>query len=181
MAPGPARHSPAPARQRNRAAPSTAQRRHCSGQASALSLGLLFYFWFFPGSHTFLCVRKDIPLPGLAMLAMLLLMKPRVWFCVSSFILSCSSTSSAQVHLLRAAVKIFSAQLLFVLGIAPTQVQNLALGFLELHEGQQTRFSRLSRSLCPSLPSSLSTAPRSQVLSGNLLRESSIPLSLSPT
>lgn len=131
----------------------------------------LSYFWFFPGSHTFLCTRKDIPLPGLAMLVMLLLMKPRAWFWVSSFVMSCTSTSTAQVHLLRAVVKTFSAQLLFVLGIAPTQVQSLALGFLELHEGHQTQFSTLSRSLwMASLPSSLSTAPRSQVLSGNLLR-----------
>jgi len=39
-----------------------------------------------------------------------------------------------QVLLLRAALNSFSAQPVFVLGIAPTHVQDLALGLLKLHE-----------------------------------------------
>jgi len=39
-----------------------------------------------------------------------------------------------QVLLLRAALNPFLAQPVFVLGIAPTQVQNPALGLVELHE-----------------------------------------------
>ncbi|KAK4818029.1 hypothetical protein QYF61_004153 [Mycteria americana] len=39
-----------------------------------------------------------------------------------------------QVLLLRAALNPFSSQLVFVLGIAPTHVQDLALGLVELHE-----------------------------------------------
>ncbi|KAK4808881.1 hypothetical protein QYF61_007996 [Mycteria americana] len=39
-----------------------------------------------------------------------------------------------QILLRRAALNTFSAQPVFVLGIAPTQVQNFALGLVELHE-----------------------------------------------
>jgi len=39
-----------------------------------------------------------------------------------------------QVLLLRAALNPFSAQSVFVLGIAPTLVQDLALGLVKLHE-----------------------------------------------
>jgi len=39
-----------------------------------------------------------------------------------------------QVLLLRAALNSFSTQPLFVLGIAPTRVQDLAFGLVELHE-----------------------------------------------
>lgn len=39
-----------------------------------------------------------------------------------------------QVFFLRSALNLFSAQLLFVLGVALTQLQGLALGLVELHE-----------------------------------------------
>ena len=45
-----------------------------------------------------------------------------------------STTSRPQVLLLRAALNRFSSQPVFVLGIAPTHVQDLALGLVELHE-----------------------------------------------
>jgi len=40
----------------------------------------------------------------------------------------------SQILLLRAALKPFSTQPVYVLGIALTQVQDLALGLVELHE-----------------------------------------------
>lgn len=40
-----------------------------------------------------------------------------------------------KVLLLRAAFSLFSTQSVFILGIAPAQMQHLALGFLELHKG----------------------------------------------
>jgi len=39
-----------------------------------------------------------------------------------------------QILLVRAALKPFSTQPVFMLGIAPTQVQEVALGLVELHK-----------------------------------------------
>jgi len=86
-----------------------------------------------------------------------------------------------QVLLLRAALNPLSAQHVFVLAIAPTHVQDLALVLVELHE-VHTGPPLLSRSLwMASLPSSVSTTLHSLVLSANLLRAHSMPLTMLPT
>ena len=84
-----------------------------------------------------------------------------------------------QVLLLRAALNPFSAQSVFVVAIAPTQVQDLALGIVELHETHTGPMLKPVRMV--SLPSSRSTTWPSWVSLANLLRECSIPLSMSPT
>ena len=87
-----------------------------------------------------------------------------------------------QVLLLRAALNSLIVQTVFVLGIDPTHVQDLALGLVELRE--VCTGSPLQPAKVPpdgtSLPSSMSTAPHSSVSSANLLRVHSIPLSMSP-
>ena len=81
-----------------------------------------------------------------------------------------------QVLLHRAAIKEFS-QCEHISGIAPTQVQHLALGFVNFIRFTLTKFSSLSRSLwMASLPSVVPTVPLSLVSSGNQLRAHSIPL-----
>ncbi|KAK4824270.1 hypothetical protein QYF61_012830 [Mycteria americana] len=80
----------------------------------------------------------------------------------------------------RSVLNPFSAQPVFVLGIAPTHVQDLTLGLVELHFARAD-LSSLSTSLwMASLPSSVSTAPYSLVSSANLLRVHSVPLSMLP-
>ena len=70
----------------------------------------------------------------------------------------------------------FSDQPVFVLGIAPTCVQDFALGLAEFHEV----CTSLSRSRwMASLSFSLLTTPYSLVLPANVLRVHSIPLSMS--
>ncbi|KAK4831337.1 hypothetical protein QYF61_017468 [Mycteria americana] len=78
---------------------------------------------------------------SLDLLVTLLLMQPRIWlaFWAASahcwLMLSFSSTNTPKSFSSgRAALNPFSAQPVFVLGIAPTHVQDLALGPVELHE-----------------------------------------------
>jgi len=67
-----------------------------------------------------------------------------------------------QFLLLRAALNPFSAQPVFVLGIALTHVQTLHLTLLNLIRFAEAHLSSLSRSLwMPSLPSSMFTASHS--------------------
>ncbi|XP_074674578.1 translin-associated protein X isoform X2 [Strix aluco] len=83
---------------------------------------------------------------------------------------------------LRAALNPLIAQPVFVLGIAPTHVQDLACGLIELHEVcTAPPLKPVQVPLDGSLPSSLSTSPHSLVSSANLLSVHSIPLSVSPT
>ncbi|KAK4821962.1 hypothetical protein QYF61_004966 [Mycteria americana] len=87
-----------------------------------------------------------------------------------------------QVLLLRAALNPFSAQPVFVLGIAPTHVQDLALGLAELHEvhtGPPLKLVEIPLDGIPSLHCVNRTTQLGVV--ANLLRVHSIPLSVLPT
>jgi len=76
-----------------------------------------------------------------------------------------------QVLLLRAAFSPFIPQLVLVPGLAPTHVQDLALGVVEPHEVHMAHFLSLSRSCwIVSSPSGVLTSPLSVVSSANLLR-----------
>jgi len=85
--------------------------------------------------------------------------------------------------LLRAALNPFSTHSVFVPGIALTQLQNLALALVELHD--VCAGLRLQPVQVPldgrSFPSSAPTAPHSTVSLANLWRLHSISLSMSPT
>ena len=87
-----------------------------------------------------------------------------------------------QVRVLRAALNPFSAQPVFVLGIVPIHVQDVAFGLVEPHEFRTGPLSSLSRSLwMASHPASVLTGPHSLVSSANLVRVHSILLSISLT
>ena len=84
-----------------------------------------------------------------------------------------------QVLLLRAALNPFSAQPVSVLGIAPTQVQDLALGLVEPHEvhtGPPLQAVQVPLDGIPSIP-----RVDCLVLSANMLRMHSVPLPMSLT
>jgi len=87
-----------------------------------------------------------------------------------------------QVLLDRVALNPFSTEPVFVLGIALTHLQDLALGLVELHEvrtGPPFKSVEVPLDGIPSL--SLSTAPHSSVSSTNLRKVHSVPLSMSLT
>ncbi|KAK4818807.1 hypothetical protein QYF61_019736 [Mycteria americana] len=87
------------------------------------------------------------------------------------------AVAQPQVFLHKTALNPFISQSVLILRIASTQVQDLALGLVELHEVHMG--SSLSRSLYMAyLPCRVSTAPLSMMSSSNLLRVHSIPLSM---
>ena len=83
-----------------------------------------------------------------------------------------------QVFLSRAALNPVIPQLVLILGVAPTQVQDLAL--LNLMRFIWAHFLNWTRTLCmASCPSNMLTVPLSLVSSTNLLSMHSAPLSVS--
>lgn len=84
-----------------------------------------------------------------------------------------------QVLLVTATLSLFSVHDVFVLGIAPTQMQHLALGFAKCHKACRAHLSILSRFFqIEFLPSSMLTVTHSLVPSANLLRVHPTPPSL---
>ncbi|KAK4810535.1 hypothetical protein QYF61_004498 [Mycteria americana] len=85
-----------------------------------------------------------------------------------------------QVLLCRTILNPFTPQPVLILGIAPNHVQALALGLVELHEVHMGLLLKpVKVPLDGILLSSVSTAPFSLVLSADLLRVHSVPLSMS--
>jgi len=85
-----------------------------------------------------------------------------------------------EVHFGRTAIYPFVSQLVLIVGVATTQVQDLALGFLEPLRFTWAHSSSLSRPLCMAFhPLGMLTAPHSLMSTANLLRTHLIPLSMS--
>jgi len=94
---------------------------------------------------------------SLDLLVMLLLMQPRIWLAFQAASAHCwlmlnLLSTDPQILLLRASLKPFSGQPVSVLAIAPTQVQDLAPGFVELHEvGMGPPLSSFMKNSAPAL------------------------------
>ncbi|KAK4825966.1 hypothetical protein QYF61_003535 [Mycteria americana] len=84
-----------------------------------------------------------------------------------------------RVFLSRAALHPFIPQPVLIPGVAPTQVQDPALGLVEPHQVHMGPLLQLVHVPLDDIPSGVSTAPLSLVSSANLLRVHSIPLSMS--
>jgi len=93
----------------------------------------------------------------LDLLVMLLFLQPWIWLAFQAASAHCwlmlyLLSSDPQILLLRASLKPFSGQPVSVLAIAPTQVQDLAPGFVELHEvGMGPPLSSFMKNSAPAL------------------------------
>ena len=85
-----------------------------------------------------------------------------------------------QVFFSRAVLNPSIPQLVLLMGVALTQLEDLAFGFVEPHEVHRAHHSSLSRSIgMASSPSGVLNAPYSLLLSTNLLRVLLTPLPVS--